>query len=71
MFGYDWDGPLYITDKRDPFITEKNYQKLLDDYMQRHDISYKELLEKAKNPKTNPFSASMARWFRTKYSHYE
>lgn len=56
---------------RDPFITEKNYQKLLDDYMQKHDISYNELLQKVKSPKTNPFSANMARWFRAKYSRYE
>ncbi|MBO4531477.1 MAG: hypothetical protein J5767_12670 [Paludibacteraceae bacterium] len=54
----------FMYDGRDPFITEKNYQKLLDDYMQKHDISYKELFEKTKSPKTNPFSANMARWFR-------
>lgn len=48
---------------------EDGYRKILNEYLRSHEgITYKDIIIKCKDKKTNPFSASMARWFIGKYS---
>lgn len=48
---------------------EDGYREILNRYLYSHEgITYKDLIVKCKDKKTNPFSASMARWFISKYS---
>lgn len=51
------------------YTKEYGYREILNRYLYSHeDITYKDLLIKCKDKKTNPFSASMARWFISEYS---
>lgn len=48
---------------------EDGYRETLYKYLESHKgITYKDLIVKCKDKKTNPFSASMARWFISNYS---
>lgn len=64
MTNYD-----FYTTYRSGYTKEYGYREILNRYIYSHKgITYKDLLIKCKDKKTNPFSASMARWFISEYS---
>lgn len=65
MTNYDF----YSTPEYKGHTKEDGYREILNRYLYSHKgITYKDLIVKCKDKKTNPFSASMARWFIGKYS---
>ncbi len=64
MTNYDF----YSTQNKG-YTKEDGYREKLNRYLYSHKgITYKDLIVKCKDKKTNPFSASMARWFISEYS---